>query len=409
MLAQDGAIQAANPDFTAPYEILEANRMAMTPKIDGKIEEEEWDVLGSAGSGKAMFQWEPGKLHIAAILPPGHDLLASFDLLSNGWLIGKDNLQIRVSTADGVAKISAGILDGTKTTGPTWVEIPGFAMSSSAAMGQDQGLNVIEATIVDPGLGLIPSEDSGALSLRMDAPPSDGPRLEPYLPRVCTPVKLGTQRSAALPSGLKFNTEGAGKPVAPGEWMRLRLTFNGNNNMNLSQLSMRSEGFAKDGTTKIEVPFPKFDAKGRAFVDYSTTVASTVPRGYKILRAELGTSDGINSFLETSYEVAEPVEMDLVRLNLPTAANDRTQTFAFYMRSNTSARMSGDITIEVPSPMRVVNGSTRKVNLSGRQRGRQSFELLIPANYAGTFPVKFTGTLGDKPYTETRYITVGAL
>ena len=264
--------------FSAPFEVFEKQRIAATPKIDGKIEEEEWDPLGSAGAGTSFFQWEPYKLHFAAVVPAFSDLLASFDLKSNGWLIGKDNLQIRVSTGSGAPVVTAAILDATQVAGPTWVPVEGIGAAATAAMRTENGLTTIEVTVTDPGIGMFPSKPLETLALRMDAPPSAMASFEPFLPRSVSPATMALERSAALPTGLKFSTEGAGKPVGPDEWMNLRLTFNGNNQMNLSQLVMRCEGLAKEGTNRMSVPFPKFDNKGRAFVDYATTVAASIPR-----------------------------------------------------------------------------------------------------------------------------------
>jgi hypothetical protein len=393
--------------FSTPFEIFETKRIAATPKIDGRIEEEEWDPLGSAGSGTSMFQWEPYKLHFAAVVPEFSDLLASFDLKSDGWLIGKDNLQIRVATGSGTPVVSGQILDATRIAGPSWVDVPGLATSATAAMHTENGLTTIEVTVSDPGIGMFPNAVPAKLAMRLDAPPSASPDFAPFLPRTVTPISLVFQRSAALPNALKFNAEGAGKPVGPGEWFRMRLTFEGNNNMNLSQLTMRCEGLAKDGTNKMEVPFPKFDRKGRAFVDYQTSVSDSIPRGYRVMRAELSTTDGISSFLQTSFRVGAPLEFDLVPVNPKVSASDRSLTFAFYERSNTSKRLSGDVTIDVPLPLKVVNGETQKINLSGRQRGRSTFQLYIPAGTAGTFPIHFKGTLNNEPVEQIAYLTIG--
>jgi len=38
--------------------------------INGKIDTDEWDELYTANGMTAYFQYEPGKFHIAATLPP---------------------------------------------------------------------------------------------------------------------------------------------------------------------------------------------------------------------------------------------------------------------------------------------------------------------------------------------------
>ena len=396
-------------NFTKPYEVLEVSRLSITPKVDGKIEEEEWDELGTAAAGKAYFQWEPGKLHIAGVVPEGRELLASFDLRQNGWLIGADNLQVRISQAEGKPVVTARLLDATRLTGPTWIELPGVAMATVAAFKTEGGMTTYEASIGDSGIGLMPADNGTKLAIRMDAPLATESNFEPFLPRVLTNVECLMQRSAAIPAGLKFNVEGVNKTVVPGENVRIRLTFNGNNNMNLTRLAMRSEGFAKDATNKLEVPFPKFDNKGRAFIDYDTAVADTATQGYRVLRAELVSADGIKSMLQGTYRIAPPIDFELVRQQTPVSPNDRSVKYVFYAKSNTGKRVTGDVLVQVPQPLRVLNGATRKIAYAGRQRQRMEFEVFLPQGTAGTFPVTFKSTLNGVTTEQTAFFTVGGL
>jgi hypothetical protein len=410
---QDQQSPAQSPqeaiNFTKPYEVLEINRIAATPKIDGRIEEEEWDPIGAAGSGKAYYQWEPNRFHIAAVVPEGHELLASFDMRQNGWLIGSDNLEVRIKHVEGKPVVSARLLDGTRLSGPTWIDLPGFEQSSQVAEATEGGMTTYEISMTDNGIGLLPVESGAKLAIRVDAPLVSESNFEPFLPRVLSNVVLGMQRFAALPTGLKFNVEGVNKSVTPGEDVRLRLTFNGANSLNLMRLAMRSEGLAKDVTSKLEVPFPKFDNKGRAFVDYNTAVAAEATLGYRILRAELFGADGIPAMMQASYRIAPPIDFDLVRQQIPVNANDRSAKYAFYVRSNTGGRVTGNVTLEVPAPLRVLNGATRTIQIAGRQRQRMDFELFLPENTAGTFPVTFKSTLNGITTEQVGYFTVGGI
>ncbi len=396
-------------NFSMPYEVLESSRLSITPKVDGRIEDEEWDPLGTASMGKAFFQWEPGKLHVAGVVPEGSELLASFDLRQNGWLIGSDNLQVRISQIAGQPTVTAWLLDATRLSGPTWIDLPGIAMASTVMSRTENGITTYEASIGDSGIGLIPVENGSKLAIRMDAPLATETNFEPFLPRVLTNVNLLMQRSAAIPTGMKFNVEGINKTVVPGENVRIRLTFNGNNNMNLNRLAMRSEGFARDMTNKLEVPFPKFDNKGRAFVDYDTAVADGASHGYRVLRADLVSADGINSMLQGTYRVAPPIDFELVRQQIPVSPNDRSSKYVFYAKSNTGKRVTGDVTVQLPAPLRVLNGTTRKIQFAGRQRQRMEFEAFLPQGTAGTFPVTFRSTLNGVTTEQVAFFTVGAL
>src|SRR5208283_2501321 len=92
---QPPVVQPVQP-FVAPVVVKQTDRLALTPKLDGKIDPEEWDPFSSQGGLDTYFQWEPRKLHMAARVPVGQDLIVSLDLKGDGWLVGKDNVEVRV-------------------------------------------------------------------------------------------------------------------------------------------------------------------------------------------------------------------------------------------------------------------------------------------------------------------------
>jgi len=401
---------AATQPFSSSFNIAEPNRIALTPKIDGNLDVEEWDPLSTSPDMKSYFQWEPSKLHIAAQVPTGHDLIASFDLHANGWLIGKDNLEVRLSNANSTVTIACRIMDGTGIAGPKWIDVPGMVLSSTAAAITNGPTTTFEATIVDPGLGILPSEAGVKMLMRMDDPMSTDPPAPAYLPRSLSPVTLVYQRSAALPPGLHFNAEGLARSSVAGETMKLRLTFNGNNSMKLQRLEMESEGFAKNETNGLKSLFPKFDDKGRAYVDYTTPIADTSPVGYRLLRATLFTADNINAVMEASYRIGPVVDFDIPLQIMAVAPLDRSVRFSFYAKSNSVKQAKGDVTISIQDPLRVLNGADHKISISSnRGNDRQTFELFLPPNTSGTFPVKFSSVINGKKMEQVRYITIGGL
>ena len=396
--------------FSSAFSVAELNRIALTPKIDGTIDEEEWDLLTSTADMKGYFQWEPGKLHIAGQVPAGHDLVASFDFGANGWLIGKDNLEVRLSSVDSKVTITCRVVDGTGISGPKWIDLPGMSLASTAATTTSGEVTTYEATIGDMGIGLLPTDAGSKLMLRLDDPETTEAPAPAYLPRTLSPVTLVLQRSAALPEGLHFNTEGVGRSVVPGESTKLRLTYNGNNAMKLQRLEMHSEGFAKNDTNQLAVPFPKFDDKGRSYVDYLTSVAEGSSAGYRLLKSTLTTADNISAVMESSYRVGPLVDFEIPRLVVPVAPLDRSIRYTFYAKSNSAHPVKGEVTVSVPEPLKVLNGADHKVNIvTARGRDRQTFEIFFPPNTSGTFPVKFAATLDGKKIEQVQYITIGGL
>ncbi|RYG38900.1 hypothetical protein EON81_02420 [bacterium] len=389
------------PNFAVAPAAVEATRIALTPVLDGRLEEEEWDPFATEGSGKTYLQWEPGGLHLAAHVGPGYEIVASFDLANDGWLKGKDNLELRIAP-DGSVK--ARIVDATPTSGPVWIDIPGFQLSTKVVAGPE----TIEASIMDPGLGLLPEKTGSKIGVRVDLVPIGSAVMEAYMPRVATPVSLAFYRAAGLPTGLKFEPENESKSVVPGQTVRLRFTYSGKNDMGLQRLNLRSEGPARMATSLIEVPFPTFDRKNRAFVDYDTPVASGASLGYRIARGSLTGADGIPSVMQVSYRIADPADAQLVLDRIPVAETDRSMKRNYYLRSNSGRPVNGKMKIELPAPLRILNGNDRNVPLgTSRSRIRQGFELFVPGGASGTFPVTFRFNIEGREYVQTQYLTVG--
>lgn len=395
--------------FNAPYVVAESQRLMLTPKIDGKIDDEEWDLLTSTPDSKTYFQWEPGKIHVAATGPANKDLVVSLDLKGNGWLIGDDNLEVRVTNKDGRPVLSARQLDATNVAGPAWRELAGFVLASLVLAKVDATGSLYELTIIDPGIGLLPDSPGRKIGVRVDLVNGGEVPGDPFLPRQLAQVNLVETRAAALPTGLKWNVERNDRPVVPGESALIRVTFNGKDELNLKSLELRSEGYAKDVTNKLTVPFPTFDRKGRTFVDYSTGVTPAAEVGYRLLRATLVGADGVPAIMQASYRVAPPLDFDLVHETLVASDKDRGVKVAYYLRSNGTRRVDGNVAVQVPPGFRILNGGeVQKFSIADRWgRSRRTLELFIPANTRGTFPIQFSVNANGQKLTHTSFITIG--
>src|SRR4051812_13139307 len=64
-LGHQQAPQVPQP-FIDREDIADLTRLALTPKLDGKIDTEEWDPFVQSNGMDTYFQWEPGKLYLAA-------------------------------------------------------------------------------------------------------------------------------------------------------------------------------------------------------------------------------------------------------------------------------------------------------------------------------------------------------
>lgn len=376
--------------------------------VDGRIDPEEWDELAAIEGGKAFFQWQPQIMHFAATLPPGKDLLISADIRADGWLIGRDNLEIRLrSTATGV-DVQTRILDATAAAGPQWSEATAFQASAKAAAMPSEGGTSMELSLTDPGKLMLIKDSNRKMGLRVDVIDSAEGSHEPFLPRVMTNVSLDLDRSTGLPEGMNFKPEYKGRSVVPGDRTRIRLTFNGKPDAEFRRIEVRTEGFARDVTGMTGVPFPAFDKKGRAFVDYETTVMASASSGYRVLRATVVDASGRESVVQSSFEIAPTIDFELVPPKIADGRKEATtHKLVVYVRSNTVRRVEGLVSLQAPAGWEVKDGNGEAFSIyNSRGSARRVFEVTIPADARGPFPILMKAVLGAKTVDQTLWMTI---
>ncbi len=395
--------QTTQADFSSPMQLVESQLLAITPKIDGKLDAEEWDELAP---GKYL-QWEPDRLYAACKVEEGKEAIISYDFKNNGWLIGKDNVEIRVKAVEGKATATVRVLDATNPSGPVWVNDERYKVTLQTAADKTDGGWFVETLLEDPGDESVPADENKKVGVRIDTVTS-GVSAEAFLPRVMTPVTLTYNRGSSVPAGMKWNVQLLTRTTSPGTNYRIRMTFNGTNDLGLKTIGMRSEGFGRDGALSFEKPFPRFDNKGRAFVDYDTAIPVETQEGYRILRAVVTDGAGQSAILKTSYEVAPIVAFDLVQPAKMKGNNiDVVAKFSCYVRSNTPNRVSGKFHVDVPEGWSVQTGQDTDFFITNsRGSSRRVFEIRVPKDTKGTFPFRLEAKVGSKVIRRLVWVTI---
>ncbi|MBI1757179.1 MAG: hypothetical protein HY248_06985 [Fimbriimonas ginsengisoli] len=390
----------------SPNQIAETTRLAITPRLDGKIGADEWDPLTNPENVQTFFQWEPGKLYVAGKLPLGWDFVFSLDRNANGWLVGRDNLEARITLKEGKPKLQVRGLDSTDSQGPKWFDAADFEQASSVAAKADDKGWTFELALGDPGRGLLPTGPS-QVGVRIDAVPASAAPSEAYLPRSMTTLKLAFDRHAGMPGKLIWRPLVIARSIVPGDQVKVRHTFNGNNDLHLHRLEMRSQGPLKDATTSLGMPFPEFDPKGRAFLDYTTSVEKGTDPGWFVQRSTLEGEDGVSSVLETCLRIAPPIDFDLTREQIPFSDTIRTIRMSAILQSNSSRRLDGTLTFVPPTGWRVMRGSDKAFIIPhARGRVRRTFELEVPGGVTGPFQITFRAYVGSKVIEQSTWLTV---
>lgn len=411
ILAALGVFQTQEPQvpFSQPQAVAEPSRLAMTPVIDGTIGVDEWDGFAKTGDDETFLQWEPGKLYVAAKLPTDKDLIVSVDTKQNGWLVGKDNLEFRLRVVDGKVTVKARELDATNVAGPKWIDLPGFSLASSGVAKVDGAVTTLEAVLIDPGMGLLPVKDQERMMIRMDAVPPTSQQLEPFYPRVGALVKMVMERGSAMPVGLNWDIENGGRSVTPGNSTKIRFTFNTKEELAIKKIDIKPLGPLSDRAASLGIPFPEFDKKGRAFVDYETKTDKTAPTGYHLLSSTLMTADGAPAVIQASFRIAPLVDFDLANGELKTKEVAQTIKIPFFIQSNSTKRLDGFCNVVAPEGWEILKGEDKSFIIYNSRAGvRRVIMVTIPAKAVGTFPIRFKGQIGERSYEEVRWLTIGS-
>jgi hypothetical protein len=389
-----------------PQPVAEPVRLALTPNIDGMIKADEWDFFAQSNEGETFFQWEPGKLYFAGRFKADRELVVSVDTRQDGWLVGKDNVEFRIRVNGNSATVYARQLDATRATGPRWVDLPKLSLASLARASENNGEAVVEAMVQDPGVDILPIRDKERFNLRMDVIAQSSQSLDPFLPRIGTLVRLATQRASAMPVGLDWKVEDPGRSITQGRSASVRFSFSSKANPGLKKVEVKPLGMLARHAQTLTRPFPELK-KGRAFFDYETKAGSEAPTGFHLVATTLFTSDGIPSMIQASVRVAPLVDFSIVEDRFKLRTGVQELKIPFYIESNSTLRLDGSYSVELPARWSTVLGQERNFLIyNSRASVRRVLTIKMPADSAGTFPLHFKAVIGDRVVEQTRWVTV---
>lgn len=391
--------------FSTPLAVAESFRLALTPKIDGQLSPFEWDSFSGTAERENYFQWEPGKIHFAGKIAENEALVLSLDTRNNGWLVGRDNFEVWITMDGEQPRMRLRRLDATLAAGPQWLGEPLLESVAQAKASRVESAWIVEATLNDPNLGLIPAGHEEKMGVRLENIVRDAV-FEPYVPRTMAEAKFALDRGSSIPGGLRWKPELVARSVSQGSSIRIRLTFNGTNEMGLERISMDAKGIEAEATASMSMPFPKFDKKGRAFVDYATSIPEGVATGYRMLRAVVTDKSGNTAFLRSCFRIAGPVEVDLNRPDaMPVQDKPQKVRFGFYVRSNTGKRVEGTTTLILPEGWKQLTGDAKKFILAnGYGAVRRVADVVAPAGVQGSFPIRVIAEYGGKTVETLEYV-----
>lgn len=398
---------AQDSPLDKPLQVGQPVRLAITPILDGKLDSEEWDVLAQSELAETFFQWEPETLYWAARTKAGQDVVFSYDANADGWLVGDDNLEFRVTFDESQPSVTIRRLSGTDPNGPKWVDANVVTESVKVMASQTNDSWEVECSYTPPGTES--PQEGKRVGVRVDVINKGESTGEPFVPRVMSFVNLQFDMGMNLPSGFSWKPDFLVRSVPVDDSFKVKYGFKRTEKVDFSQVDYRAEGFAKPLMAAGTKPFPEWDKKGHIGENYATIIASNAPVGYRVLRLTLTGTDKTETVLRSSFRIAELVDFDAhlpSKLSLDPEA--RIIRGSVDLRSNGLKRINGLFNLKTHDSWTATRGkSTPFVIYRSRGVAKIPVELIVPKDCVGVFPLTFTVTIGDKVITKTKYIPVG--
>lgn len=387
---------------------VEPIRLAITPIRDGVVTDQEWDLLSDTASGPTFFQWEPGKLYFGAKPKPGQEVVVSVDCNGDGWLVGDDNLEIRVRMVGEQPKAEVRQLDATDRSGPVWVvprllpeSVMVAAKNSTAYWNLEVALNV-------EGFSKQIKEDS-RVGVRMDVV-NDGSDVGPsYIPRSMSFLRLRFDQSRNLFGGLVWRPGIRNRNVARLDPFKFSFNFEVESDAPaLQSVDVVGEGYARDAINQVTVPFPAPDRRGRATVSYSSEIKSDAVGGYRVLRATVLAGDGRIAQIRSSFRIAELIDFEF---GLPTTVrySEEAQIVkgTVSLKSQGEGRINGTFSMKLPESWTGRRGQQEEFLIFfSRESAKVVVEYSIPGGATGVYPIVLSAKVGDIEISKVVYVTV---
>ena len=397
LLGQQGANLSAMPMIDTPV------RLAITPVLDGKLEPEEWDQL----AGQTYFQWEPEILYWAAKAAENEEVVLSLDYNADGWLVGDDNLEVRIRMEGGEARVRVRFLDATDPAGPQWRDggVPPEAIKLAASPAEGGGW-ILESSYTPPyQSGPVEGRKVG---VRVDKVAAGLDLGEPYLPRGLAFVSLQMDSSNGLLPEMSWKPVINNRSIAREDRLKFRFEVSRDSeSLNLTRYEFRGEGLARDVVASGNQPFPPF-SRNRASLNIDSVISKTAVPGWRVIRAEIAGPNGEPVLLRTSVRIADLIDFE-IPLREPLRASTDMQVIktSITLRSQFTGRMEGMFSVEVPSDWSVTKNKEAKFSIfHSRGTTKIPVEIVVPRNIVGVFPITFKAKVGEEEMFKTIYLPI---
>lgn len=395
---------AANPE--TPEVTPDTNIFKRTPKLDGVVDNGEWDAFYTYTSGDLELttyaDWDSANLYIASKSNKPIDLLALLDANADGWYNGEDNYEFRmVRGAEGASKLIVNRYDSrrTKTPSASAVTAEEAALVEMKSATKD-GISSVEMRIpaglvrkfklVDNRkLGLLVTARTGSDEASWIASGSPGDTQESIL--------VSKKIASLKPLDLGFDLRDT--KIARGDDLvaKFHLTNVGADTVDVRSFVIAGEGKAGDFLSSQKVRMEGLAPKKHVAHDVRSVIPKDMPLGSWALGAEVKAADNKLGGALVSFDVVEPFELLLRLPTEPVKPTVKEVTVGVVITNNMRHGVRGEAKITMPDGWELwKNEPKREFRASSKSLTTVTFKMKPPLGAPQRTPVKMDVTIDGK-------------
>ena len=389
-----------------------------TPKIDGVVEDGEWDVYYTFASGDlditTYINWDSNNLYLAARSNKPIDLLALLDANKDGWYNGEDNYEFRfVRAAEGPGKLIVNRFDSRNAKGPAATAVmPEEAATVEMQSGVKDGVYSIEirvpATLVR-GLKLADKRKLGLL-ITARTGSDEAAWISSGSPGDVQELTLVSKKLASLePLAVGFDIRDTTIAIGDELVAKFHMTNKGPQTLNVQSCVIAGEGKAGAYLSSQKVRMDGLPPKKHISREIRSVIPQDMPVGSWALGAEVLTPDGKLGSALLSFEVVEPYLLSVRVPVEPVRPTVNEVKLSVVITNNTRSRVRGEAVITLPEGWEIWKDEPkRNFSASNRSFTTVQFKVKPPLGASGSIPVKFDVTLNGKTMSVTDQFTMAS-
>lgn len=377
-----------------------------TPKLDGVIEDGEWDAFYSYSfsglDASAYANWDSDNIYFAVKSNKPVDMLAVLDARADGWYNGDDNYEFLAVREGDAVKCIVNRYDSrrTKTPSAAAVSAEESALVTVKSGSDASGARCIEMCVpasLIPGfrigegrkVGLLMSARTGAEDSGWILSGSPGDTRESVL--------VSKKFAALKPLNLGFDLLDA--TVARGEEIvgKFHLTNGGADSVAVHSVVLAGEGKGSGFLSSQKIRMEGLAPKKHTSHEIRSVIPRDMPLGSWALGAEVRSADGKLGAALVSFTVVEPFHVGLRLPDKPVPTSAKDVTLGVVVTNNTRREVRGQAIIALPAGWEIwKNEPKRDFRAAGESLTTVTFKAKAPLGALSEVPVKVEVTINGK-------------